>query len=75
MVVEDEPPIQRRICQRIVKLNPNFEIAATADNGKDASAWLSCHEVDVLFVDINLPVVNGLGVLDYITENGMHRCV
>ena len=72
MVVEDEPPIQRSICQRIVKLNPNFEIAATADNGKDAIAWLSCHEVDVLFVDINLPVVNGLGVLDYITENGMH---
>lgn len=71
MVVEDEPPIQRSICQKISKLNSNFEVTATADNGKEAIAWLSCHEVDVLFVDINLPVVNGLGVLDFVREKGI----
>lgn len=69
MVVEDEPPIQRSICQKITSLNPNFEITATADNGKDAIAWLSTHEVDVMFVDINLPLVSGLEVLDYVREN------
>lgn len=63
MVVEDEPPIQRSICQKIEEINGHFRVVATADNGKDAYEYLQKHAVDVLFVDMNLPIMDGQELL------------
>ena len=43
MVVEDEPPIQRSICQKIEETNKNFTVVAAFDNGKDALQYLKEH--------------------------------
>ena len=43
MVVEDEPPIQRSICQKIEETNKNFTVVAAIDNGKDALQYLKEH--------------------------------
>lgn len=64
MVVEDEPPIQRSICQKIEETNKNFTVVAAIDNGKDALQYLKEHPVDVMFVDMNLPIVSGKELLD-----------
>ena len=40
MVVEDEPPILRNICRKITEAGPCWKIAATANNGEQAIAWL-----------------------------------
>lgn len=71
MVVEDEPPIQRNICQKIEELNSHFQIVATADNGKEACRYLKEHAVDVLFVDMNLPVMDGQELLSFVAKEGM----
>ena len=65
MVVEDEPPIQRSICQKIEETNKNFTVVAAIDNGKDALQYLKEHPVDVMFVDMNLPIVGGKELLDF----------
>lgn len=65
MVVEDEPPIQRSICQKIEETNKNFTVVAAFDNGKDALQYLKEHPVDVMFVDMNLPIVSGKELLDF----------
>ena len=65
MVVEDEPPIQRSICQKIEETNKNFTVVAAIDNGKDALQYLKEHPVDVMFVDMNLPIVSGKELLDF----------
>ena len=65
MVVEDEPPIQRSICQKIEEINENFEVTAAIDNGKDAIQYLKEHSVDVMFVDMNLPIVSGKELMEY----------
>lgn len=65
IVVEDEPPIQRSICQKIEEINDNFEVVAAIDNGKDAIQYLKEHFVDVMFVDMNLPIVSGKELLEY----------
>ena len=66
MVVEDEPPVQRSICRKIQKINPFFKVTEVADNGCTAIEILEKRNVDVMFVDINLPVISGIEVLEYI---------
>ena len=68
MVVEDEPPIQRSICQKIEETNKNFTVVAAIDNGKDALQYLKEHPVDVMFVDMNLPIVSGKELLDFCSK-------
>lgn len=65
LVVEDEPPIQRSICQKIEESNENFKVIAAIDNGKDAIQYLIEHPVDVMFVDMNLPIVSGKEILKF----------
>lgn len=70
MVVEDEPPILRNICERITSLNPLFVVVTTAENGKEAIEKLNYkNDIDIIFVDMNLPILNGLEVLKFINEN------
>ena len=71
MVVEDEPPIQRSICQKIEEVNGHFQVVATADNGKDAYEYLQKNTVDVLFVDMNLPVMDGQELLSAVAGQKM----
>ena len=39
-----------------------------AKNGKEALEYLENHLVDVVFTDINMPLVDGLQILKYIKE-------
>lgn len=71
MVVEDEPPIQRSICQKIEEVNGHFQVVATADNGKDAYEYLQKNTVDVLFVDMNLPIMDGEELLSAVAGQKM----
>ncbi len=69
MVVEDEPPILRTICSKITSLGEGYEVVGTASNGREALDYLSEKpEIDVIFVDINLPIINGLELLQFIKE-------
>lgn len=71
LVVEDEPPILRGICNKIQKTNTNSTIH-TCFNGQEAIDYLSHHPVDVVFTDINMPLLNGLELLEYIKKNYPH---
>ena len=72
LVVEDEPPILRGICNKIQKTNANSVIVHTCFNGQEAIDYLCHHPVDVVFTDINMPLVNGLELLEYIKKNYPH---
>lgn len=66
MVVEDEPPILRQIVKLIEEFSDNFEVAATAGNGKKALELLESETVDLVFSDIKMPVVDGLELAEQI---------
>lgn len=72
MVVEDEPPIQRSICKKIETVNGNFQVVAAVNNGKEALRYLEKNPVDVLFVDMNLPVMNGQELLKCVAKQGIN---
>ena len=63
LVVEDEIPILRSICSLIEQTDSEFQVAARARNGKEALDILDTQVIDVVFLDIHMPVMDGMEVL------------
>ncbi|MGH8112746.1 MAG: LytR/AlgR family response regulator transcription factor, partial [Rhodanobacteraceae bacterium] len=59
LIVDDEPPA-RDVLMRLLEEIPGIEVAGTAANGIEALAALARGDVDVLFLDIQMPVLAGL---------------
>lgn len=62
LIVDDEP-IARDILVRYCQQLPYLHVVGTAGNAMEARAWLQQHPVDILFLDINMPVMDGLSFL------------
>lgn len=69
MVAEDELPIQRNLSNNIERLNPAFQVSVRASNGREAIEALKREAIQVIFLDINMPVIDGMEVLKYIYDN------
>jgi two-component system LytT family response regulator len=57
-LVDDEPLAVRRLA-RMVTETGRVTVVGTSNDPVDAIAWLSSNEVDVVFLDINMPGMNG----------------
>src|SRR5699024_1705407 len=56
----DDHKLFREGVNRILSYGPTFDVIAEADDGRVAKALLEEHELDVVLMDINIPVVNGI---------------
>jgi two-component system LytT family response regulator len=65
LIVDDEP-LARRNIRILLKDDPQIEIVAEAAGGQEALALLRKHPIDLLFLDIQMPEVDGFGVLEKI---------
>jgi DNA-binding LytR/AlgR family response regulator len=59
LIVDDEPPA-RRVLTRLLAAIPGIEVAGTAANGMEALAALAHGDIDVLFLDIEMPALAGM---------------
>ncbi|WP_128548279.1 LytR/AlgR family response regulator transcription factor [Larkinella soli] len=59
LIVDDEP-IARAIIETYCRHLPQLTVAACCDNALDAKTELQKQPIDILFLDINMPVLNGL---------------
>lgn len=60
MLVDDEP-LEREGLGLILQRNrSNFEIVAEAENGEQAVEQALKHEPDLIFMDIKMPVFDGI---------------
>ncbi|HHV99622.1 MAG TPA: response regulator [Clostridiaceae bacterium] len=66
MIVEDEPPILRRIKNMIERYDPVFEIAFTATDGAMALEYMVQDPCDLVITDIRMPVMDGLQLMNEI---------
>ncbi|WP_394748952.1 LytR/AlgR family response regulator transcription factor [Spongiimicrobium salis] len=62
LVVDDEP-LAREIIETHLEKVPNWEVIGTCVNAEDAYEALLKYEVDVLFLDIEMPVISGIEFL------------
>jgi DNA-binding LytR/AlgR family response regulator len=62
LIVDDEP-IARQIIQSYCTHIPELNIIASCGNALEAKAIAQQEEIDLIFLDINMPVLNGLAFL------------
>lgn len=62
VIAEDEPMLRTQLRTRLAQAWPELVIAAEAENGEQALALCAQLEPDVAFLDIRMPVKDGLEV-------------
>lgn len=62
-VIVDDEPIARDIVSDFCQYFPELKIVAICSNALEAKSALQQHRVDILFLDINMPVLSGLNFL------------
>ncbi len=67
-VVIDDTIVYRKIVGDILKEIPEIEVAGTANNGKIALSKINSLQPDFITLDIEMPEVNGIEVLEKIKD-------
>lgn len=69
LIVDDEPFIRQGLKIIIDWARYGYEICAEAANGNEAIDILQSQKVDLVIVDIKMPGMNGLELIEYIRNN------
>jgi two-component system LytT family response regulator len=62
LVVDDEAPARRKVL-RLLREEEGVEIAGEADSGEAAVAAVKKHKPDLVFLDVQMPGLDGFGVI------------
>ncbi len=62
-VIIDDEPIARKVIQEYIEEIEYLELAGQAENPLKAMAILNAQDIDILFLDINMPKINGIDFL------------
>jgi two-component system, response regulator YesN len=71
LIADDEPKIRRGLRSTIEKLRPDMKVVAEAEDGQTALTLVGETKPDILLVDIRMPFLNGLELIERINE--IHR--
>ncbi len=63
-VVVDDSSIQRMIITKLVNNHQNLNLVGDFSNAIEAKSCMSIHSVDLIFLDIEMPIINGFDFLD-----------
>ena len=61
--MDDEPLARRRVLS-LLQTDPTFEVVGEAGNGKDAVDRITQLKPDLVFLDVQMPKLDGFGVLE-----------
>lgn len=70
LIVDDEPLARQRIRQ-LLKDEPDAEVAGEAGNGMEAVRLIEELQPDLVFLDVQMPELDGFGVVDAIGVDRM----
>jgi pilus assembly protein CpaE len=67
ILVADDTEETRQLVSRFLEFNEGFELVGTAENGQEAIDKIASLQPDVILMDINMPVMNGLEATEFIS--------
>lgn len=68
VLIADDSAFMRHVLSDLFNKQPDFEVAGTAVNGKDAIEKVRTLKPDLITLDVNMPVMDGLNALAVIME-------
>lgn len=71
ILIADDHAIVREGLKQLLELEKDFEVVGQASNGQEAIERLQTLKPDVLLLDINMPVMNGINTLKKMQEVGL----
>jgi two-component system, response regulator YesN len=69
LIADDEPNIREGIRDSIEWNEVGMEIVAEAEDGEEALELALEHEIDLLLVDLNMPIMNGLALVKKLRQD------
>ena len=70
LIVDDEPLARERLRQ-LVEAEPELELAGEFTNGREAVTAIRKSKPDLLFLDVQMPELDGFGVLEELGSDGL----
>jgi DNA-binding LytR/AlgR family response regulator len=67
LIVDDEP-IARKIVKTYIAQLPNLENAGECKNASEAIEKISRENIDIVFLDINMPNINGISMVKILSK-------
>ncbi|GGW27565.1 LytR/AlgR family response regulator transcription factor [Arenibacter certesii] len=71
VAIIDDEPLAVKVIKNYVEQIKELQLVTTFTNAVDASSFFQKEEVDIVFLDINMPVMSGLDLLSTINSNAM----
>ena len=66
LIVDDEPPARRNL-RALLKRDPEIELIKECGNGKEAVSSIRALQPDLVFLDVQMPELDGFAVLEQLT--------
>jgi DNA-binding NarL/FixJ family response regulator len=73
-VIADDSELIRRLLSSVLEGEPGFAVVGEAANGHEALALVEGDSVDLLVLDLSMPELDGLEVLERLAATGREVC-
>lgn len=74
LIIDDERPARRKI-RRFLESEPDIEVVGEACDGREAIAVIQSEKPDLIFLDVQMPGLDGFGVIDAVDAQPMPQVV
>ncbi|RDY29141.1 response regulator [Romboutsia weinsteinii] len=71
IIAEDQQLILKDLCNKISKIDDDINIVATAINGADAYEKIIDLRPDIVFTDINMPIMDGIQMIEKVKSKNI----
>lgn len=71
IIVDDEPLVRIALCELIQWESLDCKMVGQFSNGKEALAFLKHNEVELVIIDVNMPIMNGLEFLEELKKTDL----
>ena len=75
LVVDDNLYFAKVLINNIVQINPDLRLCMIATDGKEALNAINTKDIDLILLDLKIPIYNGLDIIEYlVTHNKNSYC-
>jgi two-component system, LytTR family, response regulator len=74
-IIVDDEPLARRNIRLLLEKDPQIEILEECRNGREAVAAINTHSPDLIFLDIQMPEMDGFDVLQQVDPQHIHAII